>query len=1093
MSFFKSETCCSSRQPPSPEGLAPRVISQVLTAPKVARDPVTSWTQAETAELRAIFEEDGKDAEAEILQVKHNSAHKLKEILLADESDSDHLSMRLNIRKSNTNTLVAVTQKLKKHLSGDFAIKKRHSKSSVGTSEEEIERRAELRRIRTKRIQEELSNEGLYDEDAKSLTSVADANIAKNNKSRSSWTPGDALSPPSLTPPHLDSSAASSPGLPSLHRCPKNVILEDEVTSSGGTWKQGSRQHSLPNESSVTLVNSSSTISRRHSSPILNDWDSPVSNPPVYAPGRKRSSLPPIPPQPTIEAQRCPSIPEPSITELSRSSWRLSFTANNRGEVLRKLSQEHTEPLPVTMEHFGVSPLLPTRNWLHNQGLRSTSQVLTSSEDDSTTGTPIAHAELCTINHDQDFGGVDGGAEANAATLHLHEMGIPSRLASRGLQSSTSSPQLSSWGSHDRGASSSGAESRIFRTERARLIQRSSDSAPLSARIPQSWGTVLQDGTSSYYPSAGNSMEPSPQSSRFNLASLLSVSRSKVDVVDVKKPPVTSAITGLTAPPSVNDSKVDLAPPPTRQSRRTTLDDSSLIASETESFRQREAELSIIPKRFASSESRLPGTPKSSRFREEFDVETPPAPTSPTRRPSRFSKLKKRLTLGGSFDGPKDMEDLLSIPVPKFAPKELYHSGTSTLGSGTPLLSPGMASPGSGDPAVGLWGMAVKSQGQRKASEIGHNMKLPPGPRKKSSQVSRKKSAVEEELHGKVGATSVFGQLTRNLSWGPKKKKADINDHESAAAEYQKKFQQRVEAKEMVMDSWEMEMAATAAKAKSKSKNIVKKAKPTGPDRRYPATWSRYPSHDRHERSISATREDKVESTDFAVAKINEKGEAVWYHSEKKHHAYHHDEDEHLSHDEDHRKHLKQRIGERKGRAEEKIKYKKYKLNKLTEQGTSGHAKGRRSSLTMAGQVEFPELEILPVTLRTREQQEKEVHEEQQQEIREKRQKFTLATVVDGSGEEVLDIGINDPRFYDDCIVSAEDMILSAKKQKYRTWSGRDWDVYSNGSESTRRGRTLRRSTDEYVHELQMLEVEERKKALLAAERAWEKTKRGSF
>lgn len=143
----------------------------------------------------------------------------------------------------------------------------------------------------------------------------------------------------------------------------------------------------------------------------------------------------------------------------------------------------------------------------------------------------LASHDTCTLTHD--VGGVDGGIEANAATLHLHEMGISERLAPRGLQSSTSSPQLSSWGSHNRGVSSISNESRVIRAERARYLQKSSDSAPLSERIPQSWGKVLQDGTSSYYPSAGNSMQPTPQSSRYHLPSLNAASN-KADPIELR-------------------------------------------------------------------------------------------------------------------------------------------------------------------------------------------------------------------------------------------------------------------------------------------------------------------------------------------------------------------------------------------------------------------------------------------------------------------------------------------------------------------------------------------------------------------------------
>ncbi len=72
--------------------------------------------------------------------------------------------------KKSIISLKAVADKLKKRLSRESGgSTKRHSRSSVGTTEEEAERRAELRRWRQKRIQEELSSEEVYDEDAKSL------------------------------------------------------------------------------------------------------------------------------------------------------------------------------------------------------------------------------------------------------------------------------------------------------------------------------------------------------------------------------------------------------------------------------------------------------------------------------------------------------------------------------------------------------------------------------------------------------------------------------------------------------------------------------------------------------------------------------------------------------------------------------------------------------------------------------------------------------------------------------------------------------------------------------------------------------------
>jgi hypothetical protein len=104
--------------------------------------------------------------------------------------------------KKSSHTLKAVTERLKKHLSIESALAKRHSKSSIGTTEEEIERRSELRRIRQRRIQEELSNESIYDDDAKSLSSLLSAS-ARETRTPAPHLSGELVPLEDLTPSKL--------------------------------------------------------------------------------------------------------------------------------------------------------------------------------------------------------------------------------------------------------------------------------------------------------------------------------------------------------------------------------------------------------------------------------------------------------------------------------------------------------------------------------------------------------------------------------------------------------------------------------------------------------------------------------------------------------------------------------------------------------------------------------------------------------------------------------------------------------------------------------------------------------------------------
>lgn len=266
------------------------------------------------------------------------------------------------------------------------------------------------------------------------------------------------------------------------------------------------------------------SLSRRYSSPYFVEWEViGVKDPElqVYIPSRKGSSIPPMPPQPMIQPTRLPSITLPT-----RSSWRLSFAADNRGDTLRKLSQGHV--VPVTLDPSQLRPISPPRG-LHSAGMRLSSQAIVSSDEIETLQSLTPHPEPCSAS--QELGGVDGVGDGSAI-VHIHEMGISQRLASRGPQSSCSSPQLSSNGSRQRHSSSQG-ELKHIHTERSRLMRSTTDSAPLSDRIPQSWGQVIDgEQSSSVYPSGSNSLQPSRQSSRFNLFSLLSGSKNRIGAVE---------------------------------------------------------------------------------------------------------------------------------------------------------------------------------------------------------------------------------------------------------------------------------------------------------------------------------------------------------------------------------------------------------------------------------------------------------------------------------------------------------------------------------------------------------------------------------
>ncbi len=101
-------------------------------------------------------------------------------------------------------------------------------------------------------------------------------------------------------------------------------------------------------------------------------------------------------------------------------------------------------------------------------------------------------------------------------SVHLYDMRISQRLASRSLIPSHSLPHLSDGNhkyGHKRGQSSVSNFS-VYSTKAERRRQTSSTGFA-SAKVPGSWGNVVKDGASSIYPSQDNSL-PSTSSSSLN-------------------------------------------------------------------------------------------------------------------------------------------------------------------------------------------------------------------------------------------------------------------------------------------------------------------------------------------------------------------------------------------------------------------------------------------------------------------------------------------------------------------------------------------------------------------------------------------------
>ncbi|KAF7946537.1 hypothetical protein EAE96_009534 [Botrytis aclada] len=683
-----SSTCCTSRQPPSPDVVSPRPVrSPSLTPTTTLRKSPRKSSNSNIGELRtevpvwssATKMEDKTETRAVSEGECFPNSDKENDILVVDKGnsdDDDEEERRQEVKPMlSSNTLKSVKSRFIKTFSREPGIAKANKRRSVGTSQEEVERRKELRRIRQKRIEEELSYNDEYDEDAQS-TSTADCPAMRTDKGqkRQSLLPEDSGNFPIF---RKQSSSFGSEAVSDGSKISLSTRNNDNTskislsatkpddTSKVSLLKPADRGKSRtflgPGDPNSNLLKPVNTPPRRYSSPGPGPTPSEIDS---LQPGRNHarktdSEVSAIPSASLTEAQRLPS--SAPLDPSTASNWRLSYTSHksNRGAHLRRLSQQFEAPIKSATDVANVGiQTLP--RWLKTHGLRSSSQAITTSEDSALQKEP---SFMRPPRSDTGFGGVDGSG--SFSNLHLQDMDISKHL----LQSSSSSPQLVSWEKHYREASgistATQSRARYMRNPSETISIPSCPSIALSELVPPNWGKLPNDETSSFYPTVPNSIQPSPECSRFELSAFMSTSRSIPTMVESQvidgittplRSPLMPAALEADIPTTINVSLTSLQAPLSRYSAKQ-IDESSLFASETTSFRERELELSHIQARYASSDLRRPpSTPISSKFREEFDISLTPQPKSP------FQKLVRACSLKRSPDFVE--EDLLLAPPP---------------------------------------------------------------------------------------------------------------------------------------------------------------------------------------------------------------------------------------------------------------------------------------------------------------------------------------------------------------------------------------------------------------------------------------------
>ncbi|KAI0130960.1 hypothetical protein F4814DRAFT_456921 [Daldinia grandis] len=812
-------------------------------------------------------------------------------IIEIEDSDDDELVR--STRNSSTGTLGAIRTKFIRRLS-QKSESKRHSQQSLGTSDEEIARRAELKRLMRKRIQEELKSEKEQEEVE---TKTGDT---KESKPCNTANVGFPRGGPRDNIEFCVLDVSETGSRDNICGSPDVVLLA--LPASHSQPGISLRRCSYPGSGSASQAHEDASLGGRGAV-------------------KARCSLPRFPSSPQLTPVHIPS----ARGSESLCSWRLSYSAE-------QLARYIGVPEAVTSNETYELAEINTRSSIIDGEDERTSQAEGDSlriqgpaaneepiediiHDKSTVGESQQHIQSDTENSGSLY---SGGPED---TSFNQDSPLDIWLWSQELQSASATPSRktsdiaqrtvpeSSDVSDSQNALDKASGMRYGHLE-ALPRNSSADIRVEPVEILSNWPNKLQqsmrrpddafDGqglkptdqieeasssfhATSRYTTKPNSCQTAAKESRSSLMEFLGGRKTGVPFLGFNRFASSSRTTDAeksdvssykTAPN--NASALDVTMQGTRHLQRPTTEINSAAVSDTASFRQRETELKSIEKRFGRTHPRGDTTaPMASKFREEFSE--PRTRTSIISKNSLLAKFHLPIPRIAKYPTQDESEDVANSVDPRqqtvalneYIPKNQRQEGDSS-----------------------------ESPRYHRTSHIDHI--LHPKPRKEQGSTLKPPSRHENNRSQQSDISSTVLREWVNL----------MNDQDLRPPD--------------------------EPKAEPQSHALWRFRTP-------PASWAKWPSHTRQQRTGPAGEEDNVLPRDFAV-RVESNGSGTTWSTDK------------LS--ESSKRHVTptRSLSAQLGRAV------KGSLSRVV-QGTMNRASSEtyHTRQKLDGHLEYPELEILPI------------------------------------------------------------------------------------------------------------------------------------
>lgn len=400
-------------------------------------------------------------------------------------------------------------------------------------------------------------------------------------------------------------------------------------------------------------------------------------------------------------------------------------------------------------------------------------------------------------------------------------------------------------------------------------------------------------------------------------------------------------------------------------------------SSETSSFRRREVELGVVEERFRESHLRTePLIPVESKFKEIFDHDEDPNSTN-------MNSLLFRLHLDiARRDKPATVENLdgngsgsiiaeqkssrktgprlhrtsslqpsdhgyLKVPVADYGTSRAKSTGTSlhsSRKSGESERPRGFSSSKEGEETAQLWKSALRA-GTKSSRSPGSSISSNTPEAPYISRTARVSGLNKVPITPQPSGNESLGSSLPGVH-SPTCERRPSHDDELT-------FRMTLMESNTILQAWAQQLKYQDDEAREMNRGHASVCSPVSQAIKMPpASWARFPSHSREERNAAAGEDDNVKSKDFAVKGFSTAGKLNWI-TDTPHDG-------------------PPPICTGRSFSDKFVHTLKTRWGKLISRhsGTPSRDRsmqgGRRSSIQTGGDLEYPELELLPTAGRHR-------------------------------------------------------------------------------------------------------------------------------